>query len=133
MEHLLGAIYNYLKEGDFATLITVDTVVQMYNTEAPEETVCPYAVYQIVTSIPEWTFTENSENCLIQFNLCSDGDTCEEVCDMEAALRNALEFHDLTITGAETISLVRVASLLSHNDGIWQINMTFRIVFELGE
>ena len=136
MEALFDALYNYLITTPFGELLAEEEEeYKLYNTEAPEEVTSPYAVYQLVTSVPDWTFVERNEDVLIQFNLFSDGDTCEEVSDLAAALCDALEFQDseLVIESAKAFSLTRVASLLSKVDGIWCGNITFRIIYKKGD
>jgi len=125
---LFTAIYNrYL-----ATTL-VDKITELYNTEAKEEAVSPYGTFSLPSNAPEWTFDENSENCIIQFKLSSEADTCDEILDAAVALKSAFDFFDLDVEGYTTISLTRIVANLVRikTTSVWQYNVSYRISIEL--
>ena len=59
----------------------------MYLYELPQGTVYPNATYQLVNNTNDWTFTEDFDNALIQFNLYSKSNSAVEITDAENKLR----------------------------------------------
>lgn len=102
----------------------------LWNTEAPQETECPYGVFQLISDVPDWTFEEDFENILFQFNLFSDTSDPVEICILFELLKTAFDFFDLIIDNHEIVSLVRENSILTRIENIWQYNVTYRIVFQ---
>ena len=103
----------------------------LYNTEAPPGAEFPYGVFTLVSDVPDWTFTEDFENCLIQFNLYSDHRTKPaEVCALFELLKAAFDFVDLTVTGYTSVSLTREMATLLRVDMVWQYTVTYRIYLE---
>jgi len=103
----------------------------LYNTEAKAEAAFPYATVTLVSDVADWTFTEDFEDCLVQFNLFSDTPTCEEVGLAFEALKSAFDKHDLTITGYETVSFSRLQANLLRVEGKWQYLVTYRLLMQV--
>jgi len=102
----------------------------LWNTEAPQDAVFPYGVFQLISDVPDWTFTEDFEDCLLQFNLFSNTSDPVEICALFELLKAAFDFFDLDIPNHEIVSLVRENSILTRVEKIWQYNVTYRIVFQ---
>jgi len=131
----------------FAAVIThydadplAESLTGMYNTEAPQEAVFPYGVFSLVSDVPDWTFSENFENCLLQFNIFSDKISPVEICALYDLLKGdvgvgtGFDFLDLPITDYEAISLIRENAILLRVEQIWQYTVTYRILLrETGE
>ena len=100
----------------------------LWCTLAPQETAFPFGVFSIISNVPDWTFSENMENILLQFNLFSDTSNPVQICALFTLLKTAFDFVDLDIDNYETISLVRENSILTRIEGIWQYNVTYRIL-----
>jgi len=103
----------------------------LYNTQAPQDAVFPYGVFQLISDVADWTFSENIENCLLQFNLFSNESSPTEICTLFGLLKDAFDFHELAIDNYETIYMVRENSILTRIEDVWQYNVTYRIL--LGE
>lgn len=121
----------------FAAIITryeavglSNSLTGLWNTQAPQEAVFPYGVFSLISDVPEWTFTEDFENCLLQFNLFSDKSDPVEICALFELLKTAFDFLDLTISNYETVSLVRENSILTRIEDVWQYNVTYRVVLQ---
>jgi len=99
----------------------------LWNTQAPQETPFPYGVFQLISDVPDWTFSENFENILLQFNLFSDTKDPVQICALYELLKIAFDFLDLTIANYETVSMIRENAILTR-DVYWQYNVTYRIV-----
>jgi len=67
MNYLFAAIITHYTTDPLAA----SDLTGMYNTEAPQDAVFPYAVFSLISDVPEWTFSEDFENVLIQFNIFS--------------------------------------------------------------
>jgi len=104
--------------------------VELYNTEAPEGVEYPYATIAILAGAPDWTFTENYEDMIFQFNVYSSDTTCEEVGNIFETIKGAFDFYDLGIESAEVISLVRNTAGLTRVDDKWQLNIVYDIKFQ---
>ena len=125
-EPLFNAIYNrYL-----ATTLD-DKITALYNTEADDEAISPYGTFSLASNVPEWTFDDNFENCIIQFTLVSKDDTCDEILEAVEALKAAFDFYSLEIDGYTTVSLVRIVANLIRIEGVWQYNVSYRIVMQI--
>jgi hypothetical protein len=125
MKTLFQAIYAQYLSKPLASALT-----DLYNTEAPPEAIFPYGVFQLISDVAEGTYTEDMENCLVQFNLYSDKSSCSDVCDHFELLKAAFDEVDLTITGYTPISMVREPSSLLKVEDVWQYNVTYRIVIQ---
>jgi len=99
----------------------------LFNTEAPQDAVFPYGVFQLISDVPDWTYGENLENILLQFNIFSSTDTPVEICALYGLLKTAFDFLDLTIANYETVSMIRANAILIR-DGYWQYNVTYRVI-----
>lgn len=102
----------------------------LYNTEASDEATFPYVTISIVGNAADWTFTEDFEDLLIQFNLFSETPACTEVGDTFEMLKSAFDKHDLTIAGYGTVSFERGNSNLVRIDKKWQYIVTYRIIIQ---
>ena len=87
----------------------------------------PYGVMSMVSNVPDWTYTENFEDFILQFTLYSETPTCEEILDAAVALKSAFDFFDLNVAGFLTVSMTRVVSTLVRVEKIWQYNVSYYI------
>lgn len=124
MQDLFNAIYTYYLTTSLASSLTGD----FYNTEAKEDVSFPYGTFSIVSVVPDWTFTENLEYCLIQFNLFSNTVDATEVCNLFELLKTAFDFYDLAVDNYETVSMVRENAILTRVEKVWQYSVTYRIL-----
>lgn len=123
MTDLFVAIYTRYLDTALASSLTA-----LHNTLAPEDAVFPYGVFSLISDVPDWTFSENLENCLVQFNLFSNTVDATEICALFTLLKTAFDFFDLTIANYETVSLTRANSILTRVERVWQYNVTYRIL-----
>lgn len=102
----------------------------LYNTEASDKATFPYVTMTIVGNAADWTFTEDFEDVLIQFNLFSATPACTEVGDTFEMLKSAFDKHDLIIAGYGTVSFERGNANLVRIDKKWQYIVTYRIIIQ---
>ena len=125
MQDLFAAIM--VRYADEAVLLS-DSLTGLWNTQAPQEVVFPYGVFALISDVPSWTFSENLEDILLQFNLFSDESDPVEICALFELLKTAFDFHELAIDNYETIYMVRENAILTRLENVWQYNVIYRIL-----
>jgi hypothetical protein len=95
MDELIKAIITKLS----GSTISSDVNGRVFLDRAPDGCEFPYIVFFIVSSTPEWEFTERFENTLIQFSLFSNSESSVEVTTMLGYLKGLFDDCSLTITG----------------------------------
>jgi len=123
MTDLFNAIYTAYEESALESSLQA-----FHNTLAPENAVFPYGVFSLISDVPDWSFTENFENYLIQINLFSETVDATEICALFTQLKTAFDFLDLNIANYETISMVRENSILTKVENVWQYNVLYRVL-----
>jgi len=131
MKNLFEAIYIYYKQDPLSSVLT-----DLYNTTAPSKAIFPYGVFSLVSDTPNWTFTENYENCLIQFNIFSKEKSSLQACNIFEAIKGdrelgiGFDFLDLELDNYTLVSLLREVSQLVQIEDVWQYNITYRILLQ---
>lgn len=97
MKNLMTAIYNkFNATNDLNTAING----RMYYKRAPDKKEFPYIVFDIISDVPEWTFTDNYENAMIQFDIfVIAGVVSGQIEDIYANLKSLYDDCSLSITG----------------------------------
>lgn len=104
-------------------------LTEIYNTEADAKVEYPYGVFQLITGAPE-AFASNKaylENSLIQFNLFDKHPDSARLLAAYTALTKRFDFAALSIVGFTALSCVRGPTIQTKVDGVWQINVSYRI------
>ena len=112
----------------YADVSLASSLTGLWNTEAPQNVVFPYGVFALISDVPDWTFGEDIENCLLQFNLFSNESDPIQICVLFELLKTAFDFHGLTIDNYETISMVRENAILIRIEKVWQYNVNYRLL-----
>ena len=124
LENLFNAIYNkWVGDGTYG-------LTAFYNTEADSESVYPYGVFSLVSAVPEWTFAEDFEGCLVDIRMFDDDPECEDISNAMKALQAAFDFFDLDITGYSPVKLERVFSNLSRIENVWRYLVTYQFLIQ---
>ena len=122
---LFTAIYSRYVASSLSALLS-----GMYHTQAPADAVFPYATLSLISPRPEWTFTENFENCLIQFSLFNNESSPSDAGDEVELLKELYDFFDLLITYFLTVKFVRETVHMLRIERVWQHVVTYRILIE---
>ncbi len=124
MKNLYDAIFVKYAASDVP-----NTLTKLYNTEADEDAEFPYAVLQVVSgAADDFASGEHyTENWLIQFNLFERGPNMTLLLTALAALVTAFDSCTLAVSGYQFLSCRRVNILQTKVEGVWQINVSFRI------
>jgi len=126
MKTLFQAIYARYQ----ATALS-DSLTDLYFAQAPPKTVFPYGVFSLISDVADWTFTEDFEDCLIQFSLFSSVMSDQtEICTAFELLKAAFDKFDLVVADYRIVSLERgIANLIKQED-VWHYAVTYRIYLE---
>ena len=93
------AIFGKMAGTPFATAIGS----RLYDGRVPQNPVSPYAVFFIVSTVPDRTFTEDMLDILLQFSIFSSSAEQTEILDIGAALIALYDRCTLTATGSKQI------------------------------
>lgn len=105
---------------------------RLYNTVAPQGSAYPYAVFQLVSGAPDWTFTEDFESALIQISIFDNGTSSGTVCDIYSAINDLFDNCALSVSGYDHIYMWRESNQLirDEEEGTWQYIVQYRIYLE---
>ena len=131
MENIYKAIYAAFTAGDGdATSFYTAVGGRLYNGRAPQNTAWPYAVYHLVSEVPDWVFSNNKDfrDCLIQFNLFSRTNGAAEIEGMYTKLNTLYHKATLSIIGYRHLDIVRqLTTRFIDSDDIWNYICEFRL------
>ena len=103
MKNLTNAIFEKIS----GSLLNTDIGGRLYKGQAPAGAVYPYAVFLLISDVPDLTFSENYEDVLIQFSLFSSLPSSLEVENMFTHVKALYDECDLTITGETLVWMKR--------------------------
>ena len=106
---------------------------QLYLEEAPTTAEMPYAVYNMVNTNHDWTWTSDFEDTVFDFNLFSDSTGgATEITELYEKLKEQFDDCSLTVTGHSHLHFNRENAWLSKNSdaipnkSIWQYTVQYR-------
>jgi len=126
-ENLFKAIYTKATTaGNFNT----DIGGRFYLSEAPKGVSFPYAVYHLISNVPDRYFDENHYSARIQINLFDDDNSAAT--GITDAFQYCTELFDdctLAITGDDFVHMERELDFLNRDieAGIWQYILQYHI------
>ena len=115
----------YAKYNSNAALKAV--VSGMYFTEAPQGTAYPYIVYHKISGVADYTYTEDMENVIIQFNIFDDHNSSTTINDIYTKLTALFDWCSLTVVGWDSIYMKRELDNLTKDNGIWNYFVQYRL------
>ena len=102
-----------------------------HNTEAKQNAVMPFGVFQIISDVPRATFSEDQESVLVQIKLFSaEKYSSAELNNMFNALKGAFDYTTLTLTDYVSVSCRRVSAIKSKIEDVWQYTVSYLILIE---
>jgi len=102
-------------------------VTNMYFSEAIQTAVLPYIVYHKISGRPDYTFTEDMENVLIQFNIYDSNSSSATINDIYTKLTALYDYCSLTVTGWNSIYMKRELDNLTRENDIWNYFIQYRL------
>jgi hypothetical protein len=105
---------------------------RLYKEVAPQNSLLPYAVYHLISNVPDWNFTNYFENARIQFDLVSKNTSSVEVEDMFTNLKSLYDWCALTVTGNTFLYMRRDLARLTFDIDFstWVYNVDYLILME---
>jgi hypothetical protein len=124
MQALFTGIYNKYS-GDTAGLKAA--ITGLYLTEAPQGTAYPYVVYHLISNVPNWTFTEDMENILIQFSIFDNNSSATTILSIFEKLKTLYDWCVLTVENYNSIYCKREFDILTRENDIWKLDVQYRM------
>ena len=118
----------YSKFDNDASLKAV--VSGMYFTQAPQGTEYPYITYHKISDRPDYTYTEDMENVIIQFNIYDDHYSSTTINDIYSKLTALYDWCSLNVTGWDSIYMRRELDNLTRENDIWQYMIQYRLAIQ---
>ena len=129
MKALLNGIYNLIigTTNDFNTAVGS----RCYFGYAPQDTACPYAVYNLDSLVPTFNFDSTTyEEAIVVFNVFSDKESHAEITTLYGYLDALFDNSDITVSGYSRVKCQREFAYLSSDieEGVWQYDVQYRII-----
>lgn len=103
----------------------------LWDTNAPQSTNYPFGLFQIVSNTPNYNFSDDFEDTLIQFKLFSDDKSSSAELDvMFDALKTTFDFAIITVTNHTTVSMIRQSAVKSKDENVWQYMVLYRLLLQ---
>jgi len=99
----------------------------MYLTEAPQGTAYPYITYHKISGVADYTFTEDMENVIIQFNIFDDNNSSTTINDIYTKLTALYDWCSLTVVGWDSIYMRRELDNLTRENDVWNYFVQYRL------
>ena len=99
----------------------------MYFAKAPQGTAYPYIVYHKISGRPDYTYTENMENVIFQFNIYDDHNGSTTVNDIFKKFTALYDWCSLTVVGWDSIYMKRELDDLKNENDIWNYFLQYRL------
>jgi len=132
MDDLFSAIYTEFSSVPLSSFHS-GTSGQLYLEEAESTAEMPYAVYNMVNSNHDWTWSSDFEETVFDFNLFSDSTGgATEITALYEKMKDQFDECNLTVTGYESLKFRRENAWLSKdsnaipNKSIWQYTVQYR-------
>ena len=123
MQVLFEGIYTkFSDDGDLSGAVT-----GMYLAEAPQGTVYPYIVYHKISGVADYTYTEDMENVIIQFNIYDDHSSSTTINDIYTKLTALYDWCSLSVAPWNSIYMKRELDNLTKENDIWNYFVQFRL------
>ena len=99
----------------------------LHNTEAPQGAVYPYIVFSFPAGTPDWTFSSDEREFVIQFKIHDSNTSVVNVNLIYAALHTLFDWCTLTITDWHLTYMKEILEFLVRVDDKWQYVLQYRI------
>lgn len=106
---------------------------RLYNSVAAQTATPPYGVFLLVSGVPDWTFTDNMEEALIQFSLFDENASPATICDLYDKLTALFDDCVLTVTDWTHLYMWRDSQQLVREEedpGYWHYIVQYRLLME---
>lgn len=135
MKNLTKGIFTLFTGSTFSTSIGG----RLYKNRAPQNPTWPYAVYFVVSDVPQDTFTDKLEEVLIQFSVFSTASGTTEIEDIMTNLKALYDNCLLSVSGNTFIHMNRTggggltdvpADTVSGTGAYFQYDVDYEIIMQ---
>jgi len=139
MKQLSKAIISQYSDSTGTGTLYAGLTGGLWNSQAPEGTSYPYAVFYLISNVPshvmEGEFTNYKyENPLIQFSIYDDDTAQDTVEDIYDKLTDLFDEATLTLTNYTTVNFTRefdhLEKIRGESGSYWQYVVQYRGLFE---
>jgi len=123
MKELFTGLYNKYSGNEALKA----AITGFYFTEAPQDAAMPYIVYHKISGRPDYTYTEDMENVLIQFNIYDDNSSSTTINDIYAKLTALFDWCTLTVLGWNSIYMKEEFGYLENMNDVWNYMVSYRL------
>ena len=99
----------------------------LHNAEAPQGTEYPYIVFSYPSGVPDWTFSSDERELVIQFNIHDNNTSVVNVNLIYKALHDLFDWCTLSITGWNLTYMKEILENRVRVDDKWQYVLQFKI------
>jgi len=124
MQVLFTGVYKKFND-DITGLKT--SVTGLYLDRALQGTAYPYIVYHKISGRPDYTYTEDMENVLIQFNIYDDHSSSTTINDIYKKLTALFDWCVLTVEGWNSIYMKRELDILTRENDVFNYMLEYRL------
>jgi hypothetical protein len=105
---------------------------KLYKGRAPQNATLPYAVFNLISDVPEWTFNTDFVRMRYQFDLYSSNNSSVEVENMYTYLNTLFDWCSLAVDGHDHVHMKRELARLTRDpeDDNWHYIVDFEIFEE---
>lgn len=106
---------------------------RIYYGMAPQSTICPYAVFHILSGNHDFTFREKFDRVTIQFNLFDDSSSPTELETIYGYLITLFDNASLSVSGYTSIWCNRTVTVPARwidVEQVWQISVRYDIFLQ---
>ena len=127
MKPLFQGIYNH-----FNTVNSLNTALsgRLYLFEADPQSSLPFCTYSLISNDPDFIFSAELTNPLIQFSLYSDSESADEVTTNYGYLIALFDDAAITVTGYSTVEFRRSQARLFREPetNLWTYQVDYEII-----
>ena len=123
MQVLFQAIYSKFS----GNVALSGAVTNLYLDRAIQSAVYPYIVYHKISGRPDYTFSEDMENTLLQFNIYDSNSSSATINDIFEKLKTCYDWCSLTVSGWNSIYMKRELDDLKNENDIWNYFVQYRL------
>ena len=99
----------------------------MFFEKAPQGQTYPYGVYHLTSNRPNWTYTEDMRNFIIDFNLYDNSSSSTNINSAYEELKKLYDWTTLSVTGWSSIYMKRELDNLTRDNDIWNYFVQYRL------
>jgi hypothetical protein len=123
MNNVFKALYDRFVASGLASAIT-----SLYNTEAPQDSVFPYAVMIITENTTDIDSSQYWENYVIKFDIFSKQSSSYQIGTIFEVIKATYDYFGLVVEDSNTVIMQRTNAALSKSDNVWKYEINYKLL-----